>query len=109
MVTDTQPPCFYRTRRFWIAAVLIGLACLPIWYSLSAHWALKSDLAKIRAAGLPTSGAELNDFYVVPDGEVDSTELWLTAIHNLKDPEFQTQARHLPFVGDGSAPSPGEE
>lgn len=109
MPADVQSRAFYRTKRFWISAVLMGLVCLPVAYFLFANWALKSDLAKIRAAGLPTNGAELNDFYFVPEGEADSTELWLTAIQNLDDSEFQTQAEHLPFVGNGTVPNPGEE
>jgi len=87
----------------------MGLLGVPVAYCLFANWALKSDLAKIRAAGLPTTREELNDFYVIPEEEVDSTEMWLTAIQNLDDSEFQAQAEHLPFVGNGTVPNPGEE
>ncbi len=109
MAADVRSRSFYHTKRFWISTVVIGFVCVGIWYCLYVNSALQSELAAIRATGLPTNGVELNDFYVVPDGEVDSTELWLSAIRELDNPDFQTKGQHLPFIGDGSTPELGEE
>jgi type II secretory pathway pseudopilin PulG len=57
-----------------IVGILVGVACLGITVFLVWRVRLANDverqLAAIRAAGLPTNGAEVNDYYTtVPDDE----------------------------------------
>jgi len=109
MAADVNSHSFYRARRFWVVICLLGLLCVPVAFWVYELQLLESELATLRDAGLPTNGAELNDFYVVPEGELDTTELWLKAIRELDDSDFRLRGQHLAFVGNGSVPIPGEE
>jgi hypothetical protein len=109
MFADAESHSFYRSRRFWISACVVGLLCVPVAIWVNEFQTLESELAMLRDAGLPTNGAELNDFYVVPEGELDTTDLWLKAIHGLADSNLKMRGRHLPFVSDGAAPISVEE
>ena len=65
-----------RTRKFilWLlgsfaAVVIIAIAAFVVWRVNLAH-EVNAKLAAIRAAGLPTSGAELNAYYRLAKGYV---------------------------------------
>ncbi|QDT46852.1 hypothetical protein Pan258_08720 [Symmachiella dynata] len=93
---------------FAIGALLIAtLAILGVsWYS--AHAALEEKLAALRAEGMPTNAAELADFYKVPAGVPDTTDVWVGIIENIPSP-YSAQSEpmeHLPIIGEGPTPIP---
>lgn len=56
-------------RRVWLALFLLGLLSFVFWRFL-LYVEVKSQFATLRKAGLPTSGAELNDWLpVLPESE----------------------------------------
>ncbi len=100
---------------FWTWKKLICLLVLSIVLSLAYAWRahvakIDAKLAALRAAGFPTSGSELNDYYRVPAGVADSTELWVEAIDAVEAADLYYQGKSLPFIGDPEAelPPPGE-
>lgn len=91
-----------------ISALLIGtLAILSVsWYS--AHAALEEKLTALRADGLPTNAAELADFYKVPAGVPDTTDVWVGIIENIPSP-YSAQSepmKQIPIIGQGAMPIP---
>lgn len=81
--TDRKP--FYRQKRFWIRlalapVVLVLVAWVIVWIEV------RRGLAEFRARAIPTNNAELDNYYQLPDGCKDSTELWLAAIQAARDP-----------------------
>ena len=76
--------------------------------------AAKSDveakLAEIRAAGRPAGGEEANEFYRLPDGVADTTDLWLEAVEPFDGSTFDAEVEDLPFVGssEDEVPPPGQ-
>jgi len=69
-----------------------------------------AELARIRAAGEPVSGAELEEHYRLPPGVEDTTELWLDGTRRLGTEAFRAHVGELPIVGTGwsEIPPPGE-
>jgi len=61
---------------FWFR---LGFGCLD-----GRQQTADRQLAEIRAAGLPTNAAELNDFYRVPDDVTDTTDLWVAATRSVE-------------------------
>lgn len=112
MPPDSKRPFFNRSSLLWIAigfpvAVLVALGCM--WYvGLSS---LQSQLAALRAKGLPTTASEVNAFYVVPQGVADTTDLWVAAIDAVQAANLDRRGKTLPIVGEGPTPvpAPGEE
>ena len=76
---------------------------------MSGKGKLRRHLNELRAAGLPTNMAELNDYYAIPVGSEDTTELWLTAINGVNNDEFNYLAKNLPFLGPAESPTVGQE
>ena len=112
-IMNDQPPeaSFLTSWKFWLrsAFFLIVLVLLGLW--LSARQSVATQLAQLRAAGLPTNATELNDFYAVPDGKVDSKRLWLKAVRAVASGNLLERGKDLPIIGHGSAtvPDPGQD
>ena len=72
-MSKSQPDILHRTRvaALWLVALLIvGLVGSAIASRMRLTGAVDAQLAALRAAGFPTSGAELNQWYpAVPDSE----------------------------------------
>ena len=93
------------TAARWLAGILIVLAIAAgATYSYRqqaelrrgrAEW--EAEVARIRESGDPLTGAELDAFYVIPDGEDDLTPLYLKALEACQR-EFDTED-NLPIVG----------
>lgn len=66
------------------------------------------QMAKIVAAGQPTTYVELDQFYALPSGAADTTQLWLDGMEILVADKLPDAAKSLPFVGDGKPPLLGE-
>ncbi|HVX60101.1 MAG TPA: hypothetical protein VHC19_05865 [Pirellulales bacterium] len=88
--------------------LLVLLFVLGVW--IAGRRGLNEQLAQIRAADEPTSATELEAFYTAPESGRDTTQLWLDAIAPLDTPQFQADAKDLPFVGAGpdQIPRPGQ-
>ena len=63
----------FHIRRY--RAGLIGL-----WAVFASQSEVERRLATLSAAGLPVTARNTNDYYAVPDGVVDLTVLWISAI-----------------------------
>ena len=95
-----------------IVVAILLLMALPAIFLFAWNYdhgrKIKRQMAKIREAGQPTSFAELEEFYHVPEGSTDTTQLWLDGMQRLVDNEFRASAEKLPFVGEGKPVPPGE-
>ncbi|MBI3463711.1 MAG: hypothetical protein HY000_11740 [Planctomycetes bacterium] len=100
-------------RRRWVfGGVLLALVLVAgfigprVWRQRQ----IDAERARIRAAGEPLTGAELNAMYRVPPGEEDTTQLWLKAIGPLYGPPFWANVKDLPIVGGKKEepPPPGQ-
>jgi len=92
-------------------ALLMLVSCLGVvgWRSAAARRA-DNMLAEISERGEPVTAAELNAYYVLADGTVDTTELWVAAMAPLDGAAFSADAGDLPVVGTSNAeiPPPGQ-
>ncbi|MBX7165611.1 MAG: hypothetical protein K1X74_04620 [Pirellulales bacterium] len=89
-VTTPVPQSSQRRRpRRWLARhawwfaplVLLAAMVLVLWIQLLRIDAqYRAVLVRLHAAGMPTNGAELNDFYRRPPAEQDATQAWLAAL-----------------------------
>ncbi len=111
MPTDDHVPT--PSRSFWRSKWLWGVISVPVvflslvgwlWYS-SAH-ELQSQLDELRAAGLPTSASEVNDFYKVPAGVNDRTLEWVAAIDAVEAANLSQIGVGLPIIGNNEKPIP---
>ena len=101
---------FFLTCGLFVAlmlTILIGGA------ALLAHRAssrVAAELAQIREAGEPASVIELEEYYRLPPGVEDTTELWLDATHPLYTTAFDDLAGDISTTGTGwkEIPPPGQ-
>ncbi len=93
-----------------IAMVVLVPAILLLTWSSRASRRAEAELAKIRAAGEPTTPAELETLYGTSSAEQDRAGVWLAAIKPLEERAFYAAAKGLPIVGDREAeiPPPGQ-
>ncbi len=96
----------------WIAigvVLLVPVFFGVVWYM--GQSSLSSQLAALRAEEMPTNLKELNDFYAVPEGVEDTTELWLKAFDAVEAADLFNRGKGLPIISDGPSPipPPGEE
>ena len=87
-----------------LVVALLIVSAATVTYRASAR--VESELARIRQAGEPTSGEELNEHYRLPPGVEDTTALWLEATRPLERDTFGVDAAALPIVGDSEAQIP---
>ena len=81
-----------------------------LWRS-AAKRNVEAKLAAIRAAGEPTNGEELNQFYRLPDGMPDTADAWLEVVGPFCGPGFiDEDVLELPMVGscEDDIPPPGQ-
>ncbi|MEZ6062626.1 MAG: hypothetical protein R3C19_19965 [Planctomycetaceae bacterium] len=112
MPRDNAHRPFYRRTAFRVPALCI-LVCvgslIGVWYSQVS--AVNRQLEELRRQGLPTAASEVNDFYRVPDGEIDTTKLWVEAIDGVSAANLERIAKDLPIIGlsEKPVPPPGQE
>lgn len=98
-----------------ILKLTIGLTLLVCafvgWQLYQSSNRLSTRLDAIRNAGLPITAAELDKYYSVPSGTIDSTTAWINAIKLANDADFGTTAKQLPSLGLSEIPiaPPGQE
>ncbi len=91
--------------------VLVVVPVLALWifqaYSASR---VRRMLADLRAAGLPTNAVELEAYYALPPEATNTAPLWMEAVAELSQEDYQTVAGELLIVGtgEGEVPPPGE-
>jgi len=93
-----------------VPAVLMLIGCLGVLtWRVGAGHRVETMLAEIQARGEPTTAAELDEYYALPEGATDVTDLWLTALAPLDGDAFSQDAGDLPVVGKGESeiPPPG--
>lgn len=106
----SSEPEFARQSRSKLWIILFGVAALlPLGLGLLWYYGvttLDSDLAALRATGLPATARELNEFYVVPAGVPDTTEVWVRAILAVQAAKLSERGSTLPLIGSGPSPIP---
>lgn len=70
---------------------------------------LQAQLDALQADGLPITIADLDAYYAIPAGEVDSTEEWMAAFTSVDQPKFQQGVQDFPFLGEAEEPMFEEE
>ena len=118
----TDEPLSSSTPRSWSWVAKAGMifltGCVVLcsgitgWYVVSRgkHQArLNAVLERIRAAGDPLTGDELDAYYVVPADEVDLTAEYVAAVRMFENLKLVGPAAALPIVGTGGeAPLPDQ-
>ncbi len=106
---STRP--FYKKKRCWALAVILTPVLVVAIMWLSGQRELNLQLAELRAAGLPTNGEELNEFYKVPDGTDDTTVVWQHAVEMVTAADIYARGKDIPIIGDKprSIPAIGED
>lgn len=113
-ISDTLP----RQRRIGPGLILllafggflVVLLLTVSWAWLASRRELAAELERLRASGEPASVNDIEAFYEVPPAGRDTTKIWLTAMAPLDMPQFGTDGKDLPFVGEVAEPVslPGE-
>lgn len=95
---------------WWLlgAFLLVGvlLTLLVSGWTIGAGRRAQAELARLRAAGEPADPADLEEFYVSPAADDDTTRLWLAACLPLESKDFQAAAGALPLVGTSEGKIP---
>ncbi|MFK7819722.1 MAG: hypothetical protein AB8G99_13465 [Planctomycetaceae bacterium] len=103
----------HRSGRSRVAIIGIGVLLLLggifIFSVLSRTSEVTTKLIELKQAGLPTSGAELNDFYIVPSDAEDTTKVWISACDRIKTQDFNSKVMELPILGRGGEVPPFDE
>ena len=104
MNTDISSDDGSRNRLFALICglfLLIAIPCvlLAVW-ARNASRRVEQQLADLRATGAPTSLTELNEFYALPAGATDTTQLWIKAIEPFGTEQFAQDCVGVPVVGD---------
>jgi hypothetical protein len=90
--------------------LVVALVGLQIWKS---GWQSEVDrqLAELRAAGVPTTPADLEAAYRLPEGTEDCTQRWLDATAPLVEAADELKASGLPFLDNRAPelPPPGQD
>lgn len=91
----------------WWHALLIILTVTTL--GIAIRWvlqtqALKKRHAQLQAAGQPFTSEELGEYYAIPEGSVDTTDLWLEAMQLANDHETYEEEEGLPIVGFEDSP-----
>lgn len=103
-----KKPPFFKSWKFWISAGIVVPVLVVVIFTFNASREYSQRIAALKAAGVPTNFRELNDHYRVPDGDLNSTEQWMTAICSLDESAIEEVAKSLPFVGRATSPTPSE-
>jgi hypothetical protein len=111
MTFDYKSLSATRPQWWWVIAGVMGLNLLVVggfWFA--GQRSVESQLAILKEKNLPTTAREVNDYYVVPAGVADTTELWVAAIDAVRLAKPQARGASLPVVGTDPAPvpAPGE-
>jgi len=90
-----------KAYRILIVLLLIGAAAFTL-YRLSLKKKLQARIEAVRAAGYPVTGAELNDWYTIPDDVENAADIILDAISYYREPQ---DSELLPLLGKVELPA----
>lgn len=106
MSSEFSPRPFFKKKRYWFLLVILASLAAAAAVVMNGKRELERQLTELRETGFPTTGEELNDFYSIPLGVVDSTEPWIEAIDRI--PKLtQVELERLPFIGNSDVPLVG--
>lgn len=95
-----------------VLALIIGIPALLVsrWFA-EGERRLEEEMKLVEETGEPITPAELEAFYVLPDGAIDATELWTRASYTFDTDEFKDESKVLieALSADDPIPPPGEE
>ena len=92
-----------------VLAMFLLLAGALLAGSLLSARQVAAEIARVRAAGEPTTPADLDAMYALASNDQDTTELWLSALAVIDSPAYANDARIMPGVGEGgSIPLPSQ-
>ncbi len=91
----------------WWHALLIILTVTVLGVAL--RWFVHTQLlkkwhAQLQAAGQPFTSEELGEYYSIPEGSVDTTDLWLEALRLVTEHESYEEEKGLPIVSYENSP-----
>lgn len=109
-MNDAPDRPWFRRKRFWAVLLLLAIVALlvgRVYLEIRRTDALLTELQK---AGLPTTAEELDGFYAVPEGHIDTTKPWVSALAAVEQANIKSGAPELPIVGnsDNAVPPPGQ-
>ena len=87
-------------------SVLVVLVLSFVIWRMVAAGRVEAELARLRAAGQPTTPEELAAFYETPNQGEDTTQLWLDGLQPIVTPEFSAKVAKLPIVGNSTIKPP---
>jgi hypothetical protein len=108
-----------QRRRSWLLWLILGgvapilLLCsgvlaIGIWFQIqrsTAVRAVQAEVDRIHAVGEPITSDDLHAYHRVPDGVVDSTALWLTALRSFNEEKFNADYQAIAwFDSRGEVP-----
>jgi hypothetical protein len=89
--------------------VCISIWMIASWRAVGFRRELVREEQRIRAAGEPLDGAELNAWYRrIPEGESDLTPKYLAMLASLPDQDQKPDSKGIPHFDLNDAPLPGE-
>lgn len=103
-----------RKKKFggcWLAIValltvpLLLLCAFWVW-SIQSEKRTQAQLEEIRQRGEPVTAAEMEEYYALEEGQVDTTDLWVTAFAALDSAAFHDDSTKIPIVGAGADGTP---
>lgn len=88
--------------------LLMIVACIAMMVRASNR--VDAELAAIQETGQPATAEDLQAYYRLPDGVVNTAELWMRATMPMETAEFNTEVQDLPIVGNNQKeiPPPGQ-
>jgi hypothetical protein len=100
--TETKKRWKPRISHILLALLVLGIAWF-VFFRLRLKSQLQTRLEAIRAAGYPVTGAELNDWYAIPDNAENAAYVFMDAFsfYAEADPE---ERKPLPIVGQEELP-----
>jgi hypothetical protein len=95
----------------WLIGIGIGLLCIVaavVCFHLYGKAQLAGKIAELKAQGLPTSFAELEEQYKLPEGTPNAADIYMKAFAAYKPLADAEKQNMLPVMGDLNDPNDNE-
>ena len=111
-VPPTGPNVERQRRSSWLLwLILVGIApilllcsgvlAVGIWYQVqqsAAARAVEEEVVRIQTVGEPITSADLHAYHRIPDGVVDATPLWQTALRSYDEDKFNADYQSVAWL-----------